>query len=347
MESQYFKHYRQKNKAVSSILKKASFNYEDIGSLLPRNNTTYVDSILNDSILNDTQSCSVVHETDFDFDSFSAYPLDSSSSEESCADKEDKSFQNDFSNLVQKHNVSRQFVEDLLKLLRENSHPELPKSYRGLCKNNVSDFKIQKRCGDEYIYLGLKNSLLKFVECELEKQTLEISFNIDALPVFSSRKTLFWTILCLIRKTVFVVALFYGTKKPTPVQEFLREFLEELETLSEYGIVSSIATHQIVVKAFVCDAPAQSFLKCIVGHTGYESCERCLVRGNWLVRVVFNSDDLFSLRVSVDFDNLEYLESGHQIGKTPFIGMVCCISLFVLDYMHLVCLETTCTWCES
>ncbi|XP_065682437.1 uncharacterized protein LOC136095613 [Hydra vulgaris] len=174
---------------------------------------------------------------------------------------------------------------------------------------------------------------------KIEKQILEINFNIDGLPVFSSRKTSFWTILCLVKKTVFVVALFYGTKKPTPVQEFLHEFWEELETLSKYGIVSSITTHQIVVKAFVCDAPARSFLKCIFGHTGHESCERCLLRASWLGRVVFNSDDLFSLRISMDFDNLEYLKSSHQIGKSPFIGMVCCISQFVLDYMHLMCLE--------
>ena len=31
---------------------------------------------------------------------------------------------------------------------------------------------------------------------------------------------------------------------------------------------------KVVIKAFVCDAPARAFLKCVKGHSGYDSCER-------------------------------------------------------------------------
>ena len=50
------------------------------------------------------------------------------------------------------------------------------------------------------------------------------------------------------------------------------------------------------MKGFVCDAPARCFLKGIIGHNGYHSCERCEIHGTWDNRVVFNSEDECVLR---------------------------------------------------
>jgi hypothetical protein len=33
--------------------------------------------------------------------------------------------------------------------------------------------------------------------------------------------------------------------------------------------------------AFVCDAPARAWLKCVKLHTAYNSCERCTVHGHY------------------------------------------------------------------
>ena len=91
------------------------------------------------------------------------------------------------------------------------------------------------------------------------------------------------------------------------------------------------------IKCFLCDAPGRSFLKCIVGHTGYYACERCLMKGLWSGRVVFNSHEICPLRTDEDFANLQY--SDRQKGASPLIDHgIACVKRFPLDYMHLVCL---------
>ena len=65
----------------------------------------------------------------------------------------------------------------------------------------------------------------------------------------------------------------------------------------------------INLHAFVSDAPARKFLKCVKSHTGYFGCERCTVEGSYeLGRVVF--DDIDSLlRDDVSFEQAIYLDT--------------------------------------
>ena len=44
-------------------------------------------------------------------------------------------------------------------------------------------------------------------------------------------------------------------------------------------VITANKTITVSIKCFVCDAPARSFLKCVVNHTGYSSCERCEIKG--------------------------------------------------------------------
>jgi len=94
----------------------------------------------------------------------------------------------------------------------------------------------------------------------------------------------------------------------------------------------------VKVNAFICDAPARAFLKCTKGHNAYYSCERCIIKGVWHGRVVFDiNENLPPLRTEEDFRNLAY--SDHQIKKSPLLDIgLPCITSFPLDYMHLVCL---------
>ncbi|KAG1653603.1 hypothetical protein GQR58_025471 [Nymphon striatum] len=118
--------------------------------------------------------------------------------------------------------------------------------------------------------------------------------------------TQFWPILCSFENhKPFVVALFYGESKPSSIEDYLHDFIEEFTNIEK----DEILMNNVSLKAFVCDAPARSFLKCTKGHTGYYACERCE----------------------------EYAD--HQTGITPLsrAGFPC-VSGFCLDYMHLVCL---------
>ena len=79
---------------------------------------------------------------------------------------------------------------------------------------------------------------------------------------------------------------------------------------------------------FICDAPARSFLKCIIGHTGYYSCESCIVKGSWEGRIVFNEKEDYPSRTVTDFNNAVY--ENHQIEPTPLlqISNLDCITQF-------------------
>ena len=70
---------------------------------------------------------------------------------------------------------------------------------------------------------------------------LELSFNIDGLPIFKSRNLSVWPIQCSVDNIVslanypFVVALYSGMHKPSD-SDFLRDFIEELKTICSDGI---------------------------------------------------------------------------------------------------------------
>ena len=121
------------------------------------------------------------------------------------------------------------------------------------------------------------------------------------------------------------------------METYLKDFLEELDVLQNEGIDHDSKIYRVELLCFSCDAPARSFLKVIVGHTGYFSCEHCEIKGTWEGRVVFNSVDVSTLRTDEAFTNYSYEK--HQKGRTPLIDHgISCINGFTLDYMHLVCL---------
>lgn len=87
----------------------------------------------------------------------------------------------------------------------------------------------------------------------------------------------------------FFVALYKGDSKPPSAEVFLRQFLDEIHELSGYGLDVSIngvdKLFEIKVDKFILDSPARSFLKCIIAHNGYFSCERCEEEGVSLRKV--------------------------------------------------------------
>ena len=59
------------------------------------------------------------------------------------------------------------------------------------------------------------------------------------------------------------------------------------------------------IKALVCDAPARQFIKCIKGHSGYYSCERCETKGNWEQGMYLVETDS-TIREDSKFSSFEY-----------------------------------------
>lgn len=169
-----------------------------------------------------------------------------------------------------------------------------------------------------------------------DHDSINLSINIDGVPLFKSSKVQFWPILAKFHNfEPFVVALFCGDKKPYPLEEYLDDFLMECKHLTDNGIIHEEKSYTVNIQALICDAPARAYLKRIKNHNAYHSCERCITKGAYVTRrVVFNEPGC-PLRTDEAFSAVEY--NNHQTGTIPFIAAgISCVSSFVLDYMHMV-----------
>lgn len=230
--------------------------------------------------------------------------------------------------------LPRAHMTALLSLLRK-FHPELPADPRTLSQVPRS-VDVKSLCGGQYFYFGLGNVIRSnMLDTSVSDIVLQIS--VDGIPLYKSSSQQFWPISISINsEPPCFIALYYGIQKPNSRVEFTKDFVEEFQSFS------GLFTHKdrvypIRLTAVIADAPARSFLKNIVGHNGYHSCERCQVVGQRIDNTtVFLESDCAS-RTDVAFDEMAY-EDHHQNGPSPFIGLLGCVTGFSLDYMHLVCL---------
>lgn len=243
------------------------------------------------------------------------------------------------------YNVSHNALSALLKILRQKGL-NVPLDARTLM-STARKCNVTNLAGGSYYHFGLKNAivasleLLDFDISELTKN-LTIRINIDGLPLFRSNNVSLWPILGKIKEIpnsdVFVIGLYSGNTKPSNVQEYLKEFVQDLREIIQEGVqFNGVFFSVSAPDAFICDAPARAFLKCVKGHTGYYSCERCTQKGIYVNRRLCFPDIYADQRTDESFHAMNYKE--HQLGVSPLnelgVGLV---SGFVLDYMHLVCL---------
>ena len=226
----------------------------------------------------------------------------------------------------------RDATNELLEILNEHGH-NLPKDSRTLLKT-PRHLTTQTKCGGQYIYFGIEVGIAQILSSRYSAvanlTTIDLIVNIDGLPLFNqlvSSSGQFWV-------------LFYGNSKPSSVEEYLQDFIEEVNRLNDAGITHEEKHYKFRVKCFCCDAPARCFLKCIIGHTVYFACERCMVEGTWSGRVVFNLDSNEVPRTDECFSSCSYEK--HQKKPSPLLSCnVSCVKQFSLDYMHMVCLGVT------
>ena len=235
---------------------------------------------------------------------------------------------------------TRNSINEILAIFRRQGLEHLPKDARTLLKTPRL-IEEEAKCGGKYFHFGLKSGILETFKLQAFPDTLtsiDLHINVDGLPIFKNSEDCFWPILCSFHGCKpFIVSLFCGKHKPTSLDDYLEDFLNEYIVLKDSGIEINVRHYDVSIHAFICDAPARSFLKCTQGHTGYFACERCTIRGTWNGRVTYDTEAEFPLRTDEKFDNLEYGE--HQKRLSPLV--ICGSSLindFSLDYMHLVCL---------
>ncbi|KAI2643909.1 Acylphosphatase [Labeo rohita] len=251
---------------------------------------------------------------------------------------ETPSLHNDLASWATATNQTHKALNELLHVLRRHGH-RLPKDARSLL-DTPKGVPVQNKCNGQYIYYGIERYLLEHFLKETLPGQVKLCFNVDGVPLFKSSKMCVWPILGQIQNSQpFIVALFYGSSKPDSVEEFLQDFVEELQQLIQNGISFQNLVHSVTVKAIICDAQARAFLKCIKSHNSLHGCERCVAVAQKIEgRVVYLTKGPTEERRDEVFSQAGYSDHQKQISPLVRAGILC-VKQFPLDYMHLVCLE--------
>ena len=214
--------------------------------------------------------------------------IESDDSDDECSSDESCAIREQLAEWAVRFNTPHTSLSALLKILKQRDL-DVPLDARTLLvtpKNIV----IENKAGGQYYYCGVENAIKKKMMTYMgnmnDADTLTLHVNIDGIPLSRSSKISLWPILGKIQEMSdldpFVIAVFAGTEKPTPVGEFLYDFVEEIKILQECGITCNNKYYQLVLDAIICDAPARSMIKCIKGHSGYNACERCTEHGTYV-----------------------------------------------------------------
>lgn len=143
-------------------------------------------------------------------------------------------------------------------------------------------------------------------------------------------------------KVVYLVGLYYGKEKPHNSNDFLLDFVKEAKDLISNGILINNIRINVSIHVLCCDAPAKSFVLKVKGHSGFSSCTRCKIEGEYMNnRVCFPYTKIKSIaRSHQDYINLadEDHHVGNEISNLAELLNFNSVSSFSLDYMHLVCL---------
>ena len=247
----------------------------------------------------------------------------------------------ELSNWAMKSNVSHSSLGELLQILVKY-HPSLPKDPRTLLSTQKI-IELKTIPGGFYYHFGIANGILMRSSHlkQLKHDSINLQINVDGLPLFKSSSEQFWPILGMIREESctckpFVIGLYSGKTKPTSPEDFLCDFVDEMMHLTETGIHYCGRIFRVSISAFLCDAPARAYVKQVNSHSGYSSCEKCTVKGEYDCKVYFPDVDA-QLRTDDSFRNK--LDREHHIGTSPLDQLnISLVSQFPLDYMHMVCL---------
>ena len=142
--------------------------------------------------------------------------------DDSSSEGENDSISKQLSVWATSYNVSHNAIDSLLKILKENGHACLPATARTLLHSQTT-VQTQIISGMEYYCFGVKEQLIRYINMATEAgkevpNEIQLSLNIDGLPVFRSSRKSLWPILGLISNitpsVVFPIVITCGDGKP-------------------------------------------------------------------------------------------------------------------------------------
>lgn len=235
-----------------------------------------------------------------------------------------------------RHNITHSAVSELLKTLGGHScFSSFPSDARTLLQtprySNVKDI-----APGQYIKFNWQSKVRLFLKKNRGCQAA-LQLNVDGISVFNSSPLSFWPILCAIKdqKEIFSVGIWLGKGKPERVNDFLSDFVEDFLALQ-----NELGPEILKISAFICDAPARSFISGIKNHTGYFGCAKCVTKGRYLENRICFPETGAPLRTDDSFRSRR--QSKHHNESTLLIKLPMDMVMDIpYEYMHLICLGVT------
>lgn len=164
-----------------------------------------------------------------------------------------------------KYNVSENATNDLLSWFKDHHFPQLPRTIKTLkMKSRLPDVTVQRMGDGQFCYFGLQDMIKHILSWQTApiQSYYELQFGIDGIPLTSSSRSTFWPILVKIKAfpNVLPVAVYHGISKPRDVHDYMREFVNELNTVLQHGVEYGNKQITFGVSAFIMDAQAKSFI---------------------------------------------------------------------------------------
>lgn len=242
------------------------------------------------------------------------------------------------------YNIKHNAAEKLLKILRDQGHKHLPSTTKTLLKTDPVESQMVS--GVECIKFGVTEQLIMCLNrypnnYAKDITELEISLNVDGLPLFKSTGKSFWPVLCTVHlkpASTFPLTIALTEAKPKSL-DFIKVISDELKMILMNGFAWGETTLNVRLRCITCDAPAKAMLKCIKQFSGYYGCDKCTQKGNWEGRITYQQVHDLTLRNDVSFREQHQPEHHHENALSPFSNLqIDMIKSFPADYMHQCCL---------
>lgn len=111
----------------------------------------------------------------------------------------------------------------------------------------------------------LCNCWFHFRKVTPQVDAFKLDFFMDGLPLHKSGPKQFWPILMkiygMISVPVMVIAIFCGDAKPESAEDYLRQFVTELNELQDKGVFINGRKFSVAPRAIIADSPARAFIK--------------------------------------------------------------------------------------
>lgn len=161
------------------------------------------------------------------------------------------------------HKVTHSAINELLAMFKDCSFNDLPKDSRTLLRTERKIHLTTIGKG-QFWYYGIRVNIMTALWSINKATTISLLFNIDGISPFKSSLHEFWPILFRIYKIPdlqpMVAAVYYGIGKP-PLEEYFKQFVDELLEILENNIIVNEHQINVLIKCFVCDTPARCFIK--------------------------------------------------------------------------------------